>query len=85
MKDMLRENKVPWERVDPGSQRGRTIVRNNYDDVVSFTDTRTGELKSTPVVRGRWEVDHSHPYFLDDRAFVESRFDAAQEGADAGV
>lgn len=79
MKDLLRENKAPWENIDLDSQRGRTIVRRVFNEPVTFLDKRTKQVKQALAMRSKWIVDGRMPLFVEDRKYVEAMFNASSK------
>lgn len=79
MKEMLRGVGDPWEARSSGSRQGRVIVKVWKDQVVTYVDKRTGITNSTPSRRSEWIVDREAPLFVEDRSYVESRFDDPTE------
>jgi len=75
MKEMLVHAGDPWEEYSSGSQRGRVIIKRMSEKTTEYFHKKTGVVNVVSAIRSRWEVDPVAPTFLQDRNYVESRFD----------
>lgn len=67
LKQMCAEKGVIWEELPLEQQRGRCIVRNNFERTVVNEKTQ----EKTVVVRHNWVVDNNIPIFTFDCDYIK--------------
>ncbi|MGC4046177.1 MAG: tRNA(His) guanylyltransferase Thg1 family protein [Armatimonas sp.] len=60
---------INWNNLPVGFKRGRAIVKESMEHETTYTDKRTGEIRSTKAIRSFWACVEP-PVFTQDRAWL---------------